>query len=322
MLKNRDYCVIDEMKRGLLRFVLDFVEDDVVALIAKYAEPEKESPLAKCMTESVLDELCETADGQSFYMETFKPVHSGAGKLPVIIDIHGGGFVREDRRFRRQYLTAMASRGFLAFGFDYILSADTSIRRETKNICSVLDVVCKRMKDFNTDPERIFMTGDSAGAYLALYIAAMQKSEKLCSVIGCRPPELDITALGLHSGMFYIDRYDPGGWLLSTHICAMSKKDIEFRRKYIVPECDEVIKNLPPVFLSTSRGDIINDYTLSYHQALRRAGKKSHLVYKGSNDLMHAYASILPYRSESIDVLDNMTLWFEEQVREQYQLSL
>ena len=117
MDQNRDYCIIDEMKRGLLGFALDLVEDDVVALIEQYAEPEKESRLAKYMTESVLDELCETADGQSFYMETFKPVRSGARKLPVIIDIHGGGFVREDRRYSRQYLTAMASRGFLAFGF-------------------------------------------------------------------------------------------------------------------------------------------------------------------------------------------------------------
>lgn len=316
MDKNRDYCIIDEMKRGLLGFALDLVEDDVVALIEQYAEPEKESRLAKYMTESVPDELCETSDGQSFFMETFKPVRSGAGKLPVIINIQGGGFVREDRRFRRQYLTAMASRGFLAFGFDYILSDDTSIRREIKNICSILEVVCKKMKDFNTDPERIFMTGDSAGAYLALYIAAMQKSEKLCSVMGCRPPELDIAALGLHSGMFYIDRCDPSGWMLSTHTCAMSKKDIEFSRKYIVPECDEVMKNLPPVFLSTSRGDFINDYTLTYHKALRKAGKRSHLIYKGSDDLIHAYASMLPYRSESIDVLDSMTLWFEEQVKE------
>ena len=316
MDKDRDHCIIDEKRRELLGFVLELVEEDVAALTEKYAEPEKESPLAKYMTESVLDELCETTDGQSFYMEIFKPVFSGAGKLPVIIDIHGGGFVREDRRFRRQYLTAMASRGFLAFGFDYILSDDTSIRREIKNICSVLEVVCKRMKDFNTDPERIFMTGDSAGAYLALYIAAMQKSEKLCSVMGSRPPKLDITALGLHSGMFYIDRCDPIGWMLNTHVCAMSKKDIEFRRKYIIPECDEVIKNLPPVFLTTSRGDVINDYTLTYHEALRKAGKRSHLVYKGSEDLMHAYAIILPYRSESIDVLDRMALWFEEQAKE------
>lgn len=50
------------MKRGFLRFVLDLVEEDIVSLTEKYAEPEKESPLAKYMTKSVLDELCETAD--------------------------------------------------------------------------------------------------------------------------------------------------------------------------------------------------------------------------------------------------------------------
>ena len=55
------YCIIDEMKRGLLRFALDTVKEDLDVLTAKYAEPEKESRLAKYMTESVLDELCETS---------------------------------------------------------------------------------------------------------------------------------------------------------------------------------------------------------------------------------------------------------------------
>jgi acetyl esterase/lipase len=317
MGKERNLCVIDEIKQDLIFGLVSSFKDEIESLAKQYAEPEKESPLTKYETESVLDELCETSDGRIFYMETFSPVISDDRKLPVIIYIHGGGFVVEDRRYVRQYLTSMASRGFIAIGFDYVMDGDTSIFGEIRNSCRIIkEVVSVRIKELNTDPDRIFMTGDSAGAYLALYVTAAQKSAKLRKVIGCEPSDLKITALGFHSGMFYIDRYDINGWLFSKHVCSMSKRELEFRRKYIDSECDEVIKNLPPVFLTTCRGDFLNEYTLAYHEALKKAGKRSHLVYKGSDDLIHAFPAITPYRSESIDVLDRMTLWFEEQVKE------
>lgn len=315
MGKDREYCILDELKRGLYRQVIDSFEDTMSEMQDSHPVPEKDSPLAKYGTKEVIDEKCVTPDGQTFYMETFMPDVSGSRKLPVIVDIHGGGFVREDRRYRRQYLKALASRGFLVFSFDYILSDDTSVTRELKDICSITDVISGRLKDFRTDPERVYMTGDSAGAYLALYVAAMSGSEKLRDVIGCDGPALKFTALGLHSGMFYIDRCDMSGWVLDKFECSMSREEKKFR-KYIDPECEEVITNLPPVFLSTSRGDFFNGYTLSFHEALKKAGKRTRLVYRGSSELIHSYAAVLPNLPESIDVIDMMTVWFEDQTEE------
>ena len=321
MGKDRDYCILDEMKRGLYRQVIDSFEDIMAEMQDSHPVPEKDSPLAKYGTKEVIDEKCVTPDGQTFYMETFMPDATGSRKLPVIVDIHGGGFVREDRRYRRQYLKALASRGFLVFSFDYILSDDTSVTRELKDICSIIDVISGRLKDFRTDPERVYMTGDSAGAYLALYVAAMSSSEKLRDVIGCDGPALKFTALGLHSGMFYIDRCDLSGFALSKFECGMSEEEREFQ-KYIDPECEEVITNLPPVFLSTSRGDFFNDYTLSFHEALKKAGKRTRLVYRGSSELIHSYAAVLPNLPESIDVIDMMIVWFEEQTEEEIRKDL
>ena len=315
LYKDRDHCVLDDIKRGLYRFILDSFEVYGKEMQEKHPVPEKSSPLAKYATEEILDEKCVTADGQQFYMEIFIPAVSDGRRLPVIVDVHGGGFVSEDRRYNRQYLRALASRGFLVFSFDYILSDDTSITRELKDICSIIEVISVRMKDFRTDPSRVFMTGESAGAYLALYIAAMSRSEKLRDTVGCGVPALEFTALGLNSGMFYINRCDPSGWVLSRSECGMSKEEREFR-KYIDPECDEVINNIPPVFLTTSRGDFLNDYTISYHEALKKAGKRSRLIYRGSSDLTHSFLAIMPNNPESIDVIDMMTEWFEEEVKE------
>lgn len=315
MEKTKEKCVLDEMRIKLLRFFIELTEDELREAQETYSVPERKSPLAKYEIKEQLDEKCVTADGRSFYMETFMPDISGGKKLPVIVSIHGGGFVREDRRYRRQYLRAMASRGFLIFEFDYVRPDDVSITCELRDICDELEVVAERIKDYDTDPSRIFMTGDSAGAYLALYIAAMGRSEKLRKAVGCGVPAISPVALGCFSGMFYIDRYDPSCWLLSTFECSKSKEDRKFQ-KYIDPDCDEVIRNLPPVFLATSRGDFMNDYTLSLHETLKKAGKRSHLLYKGDSDLIHAFPTIIPNQAESIEVLDRLTVWFEEEVKE------
>ena len=319
MSKKRELCILDEMKRRLYLAVNDsfeeVIEDVYNELQAAHPVPEKDSELAKYEVEEILDEKCVTADGQSFYMDTFMPAASGNKKLGVIVDIQGGGFVREYRRFRRPYLRALASRGFLVFEFDYILSDDTSITRELKDICSIIEVISGRMNGYKTDPSGIFLTGDSAGAYLALYIAAMSGSDKLRKVIGCGVPPLKFTALALNCGLFYIDRCDLPGFVFSKFECSMTDEEKAFR-KYIDPECDEVIGNLPPVFLSTSNGDFLNDYTLSYHEALKKAGRTSKLVYRGDRELVHPFLAIMPNLPDSIDVMDMMTVWFGEQAEE------
>ena len=315
MNKNRKNCVIDDLKLGLLRYVIECGDDDLKALQEAHPVPEKKSPLAKYKTEELLDEPCPAADGRSTYMDTFLPVISNGRKHPVIVDIHGGGFVREDRSRRLQYHRALASRGFLVFAFDYILSDDTSVTRELRDICGILEAVSERMKSLGADPSKVFLTGDSAGAYLAVYTAAMCRSEKLRDAVGCGVPPLTFAALGLHCGMFYIDRCDPAGWLLSMHECSMSEEDRKFR-KYIDPECGEVIGNLPPVFLSTSRGDILSGYTVSFHAALKKAGKRTRLVYLGDNNLIHSFPALIPNLPESIDIIDKMTVWFNEELKE------
>ena len=316
MDKDRKYCILDEIKIGLAREMIISAEDEIISMQKKYPVPEKESRTARYEVTSVCDEECVTGDGQTFYMETCRPVVKDGEKLPVVIHIHGGAFLVENRRYDRQYLKAMASRGFIAISFDYILSDDTSVLTELRNVCRILEVVPSKMKEYGADPSKVLLSADSAGAYLALYAAAMEGSEKLRAVTGLDAPDIHFTALVLNSGMFYLDRPDPVGFYMSRLCCSMNREDREFE-KYADPENEEVIKYLPAVFLTTCRGDFMNGYTLSYHEALKKAGRKSHLVYLGSNDeLDHAFTTTMPYHRDSIDVLDKMTEWFEEQVKE------
>ena len=276
-------------------------------------EPEKQSPKAKYEVEDILNNPYMNRDEVPLAMDIFKPVVPEDTELPVIVYIHGGGLVLGDRMHYRPYGRALASRGYLVFSIEYRLAPRANACEQLDDVCAGMDYIGRRLVEFNVDFWRVFMTAESAGAFLAIYVAAMKKSKKLQEAIGYEPTRLSFKALGLHSGMFYTDREDPIGWMLADQVFGDKMADENFKQ-YLDPENDEILKNLPPVFLTTSRGDFLSKYTLMYHDALKKEGRVSHLMYFGDNDLWHAFVALRPELADSIDAMDRMTDFFEESV--------
>ncbi|MBP3199565.1 MAG: hypothetical protein J6N21_21565 [Butyrivibrio sp.] len=50
-----------------------------------------------------------------------------------------------------------------------------------------MDCVGRKLVEFDVDFTRIYMVAESAGAYLATYVAAMKNSKALQNVIGYEP---------------------------------------------------------------------------------------------------------------------------------------
>ena len=278
-------------------------------------EPEVKSPKVKYEVEDMLNNPYMNRDEVPLAMDIFRPVVPEDTELPVIVYIHGGGLVLGDRKMSRSYGRTLAGRGYLVFSIEYRLAPRANACEQLDDVCAGMDYIGRRLVDFNVDFTRVFLTAESAGAYLAVYVAAMKNSKRLQEAIGYEPTRMVFKALGLHCGMYYTDRCDPIGWLLEDQFFGDKMADENFRQ-YLDPENDEILKNLPPVFLTTSRGDFLNNYTLMYHEALKKAGRESHLVYYGDNSLTHAFAAAMTYRAASIDAIDKMVDFFELKAKE------
>lgn len=312
-MDNQNNC---NLRREVIRILIERIQGERVRRAPTAPpEPEKISPKVKFEVEDILNNPYMNRDEVPLAMDIFRPVTSEDTELPVIVAIHGGGLVLGDRRMSRSYGRALASRGYLVFSIEYRLAPRANACEQLDDVCAGMDYIGRRLVDFNVDFTRVFLTAESAGAYLAIYVAAMKNSKKLQEAIGYEPTRMVFKTLGLHCGMFYTDRCDPIGWLLEDQFYGDKMLDENFRQ-YLDPEHDEILKNLPPVFLTTSRGDFLNNYTLMYHEALKKAGRKSHLLYCGANDLGHAFAATSPHKAASIDAIDKMVDYFEEMAKE------
>ena len=83
--------------------------------------------------------------------------------------------------------------------------------------------------------------------------------------------------------------------------------------EYTNPEHPEIIYNIPPCYLVTSKADMLERYTLDFAGELGNKGIEHRLRHMGSNpELIHAFPVVRPDLRESAMVVDEISRWFTE----------
>ena len=306
MAQQNPLC--DLLRKESIRIILERFQDDMISKMNHFPA---EQPVSENVEEQ-LDNAYVNRKGVPLAMDIFKPKVDAETELPVIVVIHGGGLVMGDRRISRRFCRFLAEKGYLVFSIEYRLVPRANVCEQLDDVCAGMDLIGRKLVDFNVDFRRMFVVSESAGAYLATNVAAMKHSKKLQNAIGYEPTRMVFRAIGLLSGMFYTNRRDPIGMLLSEQFYGEKGNDGTFLQ-YTDPEHPEIVQNLPPTFLITSRGDFLNRYTIDYHKALKKAGNDTHLLYYGSDELKHSFPTLSPDRKESAEAIDKMLAWFETQ---------
>ena len=250
--------------------------------------------------------------GKELMMDIFEPVVTPGTELPVIINIHGGGLIMGNKDFSEGICRQLAHRGYLVCSLEYRLIPDVRVYEQFDDVCAGMDCVGRKLVEFDVDFTRIYLVAESAGAYLATYVAAMKKSEYLQKAIGYGPARMNFKAMGLISGMFYTTRKDATGRFLSRSFYGKDEKSKAMAR-FTNPEDPEIIYHIPPCYLVTSKADMLERYTLDFAGELGNKGVEHKLRHMGSDPkLIHAFPVLRPDLLESERVIDEIVQWFKD----------
>lgn len=257
-----------------------------------------------------LDMPFQGADGVPLAADIFRPRDRGFRPLPVVVMIHGGGLVVGTRKLSRTFCEKLAARGYLVFAPDYRRATETDAYHEIGDVAAAFSYVSGKLAEYGGDPDRVIVVSESAGSFVSLYAIAAMGSPALRNVFGLSVSSvLRVRMLACFSGLFYTARKDPVGMVYAPNLYGKRRKDKTYKR-YMNPECPEVMEHLPPVFLVGSDADFLKSYTKRYAKALRRAGHPCELVYyKDNRKLTHAFPALKPDLPESGKVIDQMLDW-------------
>lgn len=197
-----------------------------------------------------------------------------AGPLPVLVYIHGGGWVWNSidthDRLMREYA---AGAGCAVVGPDYALSPEAPFPQALEECAAVIRWIAKEGAAWGLDPTRIVIGGDSAGANLALGAALLLRQTD---------PAMRLRGLLLNYGVFDADLNTPSYNEFADGYFLTREKMRFYWGCYAPREGDRLnplaaplradLSGLPPVLLHIAELDVLASENLAMGEKLRAAG--------------------------------------------------
>jgi len=109
-------------------------------------------------------------DGQHLKLDLARP-KSGTGPFPAVLCIHGGGFRAGTRDGYDGLCIRLAERGYVAVTASYRLAPKYQFPAAVHDVKAAVRWLRAHAKEYHIDPDRIGVTGGSAGGHLAQFLA-------------------------------------------------------------------------------------------------------------------------------------------------------
>lgn len=212
------------------------------------------------------------------------------GRLPVIVSVHGGGYVYGTKEIYRFYGMYLAQQGFVFVNFNYHLAPKAKFPTQLGEINQVAEWMVKNADEYHMDLNNIFMVGDSAGAQMSSQYAAIYSNPDYAALFPFQIPNgFCLRAVGLNCGMYEIGLPKPG-----EKAKGMESMTGSLMRDYLGKD-DSGLKDMldvkghitgdyPPAYLMTSYYDFLKDKAEPMYRFLKEKGIDAEWKCYGTED--------------------------------------
>ena len=225
-----------------------------------FAKSDKARDAGLSTPENVIryDDIQYGANRKWQILDVYRP-REKEGKLPVIISIHGGGWVYGDKEVYQFYCMSLAQRGFAVINFTYRLSPEFKYPAQVEDTDAVVKWMLDNGDKYGFDTDNVFAVGDSAGGHLlSVYSLILTNREYRQNYYITPPVNFHFNAIALNCGVYrqempskkdmkksLLNDMLPKGW---------GEKELEVLNTY-----DKITEGFPPAFVMSANGDFLRD---------------------------------------------------------------
>ena len=202
-------------------------------------------------------------------LDVYRPKAEMSRNLPVIVSVHGGGWVYGDKERYQYYCMNLAQRGFAVVNFTYRLAPEYKFPAPLEDTNAVMEWIYENAPDYGLDVEHIYMLGDSAGAnILALYTAICTNPSYAANFNFHVPGGFVPKAIALNCGSYVQTDNMMTKALMADYL---PKKGTEEELKLNNP-LYYITEKYPPVYVMTSNGDFLKEQAPLMVEVLKEKG--------------------------------------------------
>ncbi len=227
-------------------------------------------------------------------------VPHGAGPFPVLVWLHGGGWVIGSAELSLPTARALASgAGCVVVSVDYRLAPEHSFPAAPDDCAAVARWVLAHAADLGCDPERVAIGGDSAGGNLSA-VVAMEVPGLVHQLLVYPATDLTMSHPSVEeNGEGYLLTRAAMDWFADQYLGDSDPKDPR-----VSPLFADVaaLACVPPAHVVTAEYDPLRDEGEAYADRLRDAGVKvTGTRYDGQIHGFFSMAAMMPAAAEALE---------------------
>ena len=227
-------------------------------------------------------------------LDVYRP-KDAKGSLPVIVSIHGGGWVYGDKELYQYYTMSLAQRGFAVVNFSYRLAPENRFPSQMEDIRAVFAWAQAHAEAYGLDMDRLFAVGDSAGAHLlGLYCDACTNPEYASRYPFDAPFGPTPRAVSLACGVYTIEGAQDMALMEDLFAEGPTPENLALAdvKRWVTGD-------FPETFLFTCTGDFLQEQADAMQVALRKAQVPHILRFYGDADHALGHVFQCDMRSEA-----------------------
>ncbi|HWT98589.1 MAG TPA: alpha/beta hydrolase [Terriglobales bacterium] len=199
------------------------------------------------------------------------------GTLPVVMYFHGGGWVLGDESTHDRLIRQIANGAHATVVFvDYERSPEAKYPVAIEQDYAATKYVAEHAKEFNVDPKRLAIAGDSVGGNMTAVVALLAKERSGAPKIAYQVLFYPVTDANFEDGSY--TQFANGPWLTKAAMKwfwdAYLPDEAARKQPTVTPlnASLEQLKGLPAALVITDENDVLRDEGEAYARKLAQAG--------------------------------------------------
>ncbi len=237
-------------------------------------------------------------------------------KYPYIINVHGGSFSMHSKdKLYRHYGMRLAKSSFAVVNINYRLAPQFTYPAQIQDMLASIQFIYEHADSLYLDNNAMFLTGDSAGAYLAAMAAcimtnpSLQESYQFHSNAACK-------AIALHCGLYdFTTAMEPAIIFPMKRLMIQTlfgRKDYTQAQHFSASSVFALLTSqFPPAYLMDYEKNSFHLEALRFAKLLEEHQIIHQLhLFKKEENLIHSFHIISKYPQSTI-VLEETLSFFE-----------
>lgn len=219
----------------------------------------------------------------------YSKVNKKYEKYPVLVNIHGGGWIIGDKKNSKGFCMQIADGGVFVMNINYGLPPKYRFPYQIQTHFEAFKWLEDNADKYNLDLDNVFISGDSAGAHMSAVVTACQCSPEYGEALGIKPTNIKLKGSMLFCGMYDLHTWNslpmdkvPVARSMMQELLGVKDVKTSPFFKYISP-LPYVNKNWPRTFLVSGAVDVM---TMGEDKKLQKQFDimgVDYVTYKGKN---------------------------------------